>query len=108
MRVASLGVVARNTKVEIDCSAVTKVADVESPLQAELMAIVFGLHMAKERNFRRVQLESDSLIAVTEILKKNETLCEWDGIISDILDLSLDFESCSFSHVYRVAKCSGT
>ena len=74
MRVASLGVVARNTKVEIDCSAVTKVADVESPLQAELMAIVFGLHMAKERNFRRVQLESDSLIAITEILKKNETV----------------------------------
>ena len=42
-RVASLEVVARGIKVEVCFSTVAKVAHIESHLQVELNAILFGL-----------------------------------------------------------------
>ena len=43
MRVARLGVVARDEEARIGFSAVTKEKDIESSLQAEILAILFGL-----------------------------------------------------------------
>ena len=42
-------------------------------------------------------MKSDSLIAVKEISKKDESL------LSHILELSLDFNSCLFSHISRTS-----
>ena len=42
-KVASLGVIARNSRSKIRFSAVTKEGGIESPLQAEVKAILFGL-----------------------------------------------------------------
>ena len=42
-QVASFGVVMRDAKASIIFSAITKVAGIESSLQAETLAILFGL-----------------------------------------------------------------
>ena len=59
--------------------------------------------MARERNIENIQLESDCLVAVKEVLKKDESFCEWGSVIVDIQDISLEFESCMFYHVNRKA-----
>ena len=53
-------------------------------------------------NLRRIQLESDCLVAVREILKKKDSLSEWNSILMDILDLSLEYEQCVFNQFRRV------
>ena len=63
-RIATLGVVARNEKSEVGYSAVTKSADTDTPLLAEIKAILFGVQIAKEMNFLKIQLESDCLMAI--------------------------------------------
>ena len=47
-------------------------------------------------------MESDSLVAIKEILKRNDSFNEWGGILHDILKLSLEFDSCFFNHVNRL------
>ena len=66
-----------NVNADIFFSTVTKIDDVMSPLQTEIKAILFGLQVAKEMNLRKVQLESDYLVVVREISKKEDSLCEW-------------------------------
>ena len=102
-KVAGLGMVVRNDLGVICLCAVKRIDKVESPLQAELMAVAFGLEIAKEISFPSISVESDSLLAIQEILKQNDTFCRWECTISDILDLSLAFDSCNFTHVRRTA-----
>ena len=40
--------------------------------------------MARERNIENIQLESDCLVAVKEVPKKDESFCEWGSVIVDI------------------------
>ena len=89
--------------IRICLSAVAKTENIGSPLQAEINAILFGLQLVKEMNVPNVHVESDSLIAIIEITKKNDSFCQWDCLLSDILELSLEFNSCFFSHVSRYA-----
>ena len=100
---ASLGVVVRDMKAELCLSAVARLEDIVSPLQAEIKAILFGLQLVKEMNLQNIQMESDLLIAVKQISKRDEFYCEWDGLLSDILELSLDFNSCFFRHISRTS-----
>ena len=69
-RIASLGMVARNMNVEVCFSAVVKPKKVESPLHAEIKAILFGPQLATEMNLKKFQMENDSLLAIKEILKR--------------------------------------
>ena len=62
-----------------------------------------GLEEARKRNLDNIQLESDCLVAVREVLKKDESFCEWGSVIIDIQDIALEFESCMISHVKRKA-----
>ena len=57
--------------------------------------------MARMKNLNGIQLESDCLVAVKEILKNEESFCEWGSVISDIQELVSEFESCIISHVKR-------
>ena len=100
-QVACLGAVARDSQASIIFSAVSKVAGIDSSLQAEALGILFGLQIGNELNFHNVILESDCLIMVNEIAKKQDSFCEWASILQDIQDLSLEFSSCSFRHVNR-------
>ena len=92
-KVASLGVTARNSRSEIRFSAVTKERGIESPLQAERKAILFGLQVTREMDYRNIILESDCKIAVQEIAKNHKSFCEWTSLVLDIIELSVDFES---------------
>ncbi|XWS63566.1 hypothetical protein CRYUN_Cryun06bG0111000 [Craigia yunnanensis] len=92
-RIATLGVVARNEKSEVCYSAVTKSAKTDTPLLAKIKAILFGVQLAKEMNIQKIQLESDCLMAIKEITKKQQSFCEWSSLLFDILDLSTEFES---------------
>ncbi|XWS63095.1 hypothetical protein CRYUN_Cryun06bG0067100 [Craigia yunnanensis] len=65
-------------------SAIAKRRDVYSPLQAELLAILFGLEKATENGYKNVQVESDSLLVVKEIEKGSNSSCEWGCIVNDI------------------------
>ena len=95
--------VAQNKDAEVCLSTVTKIEGIDSPLQAEIKAILFGLQMAKEVDFKNIQMESDCLMAVTKISKNDDSFCEWNNILTDINDISLDYDSCFFSHISRIA-----
>ena len=43
------------------------------------------------------------MIAVQEIAKKQDSLCEWNSIILDIVELSADFDFYFITHVNRLA-----
>ena len=90
-KVAFLGMVARNESGDFCVCAIMKTDKVDSTLQAELMAIAFGLKMAMEISLPFVCVESDFLMAIQEILKHHDSFCLWKSIISDIFDLSMRF-----------------
>ena len=96
-----MGAVTRDSQASVIFSAVSKVAGIDSSLQAEALGILFGLQIGNELNFHNVILESDCLIVVNEIAKKQDSFCVWASILQDIQDLSLEFSSCSFRHVNR-------
>ena len=66
----TVGTVVRNLDAEVCFSVVARFEGVQSSLQAELYAIFTGLEVARMKNLNGIQLESDCLVAVKEILKK--------------------------------------
>ena len=74
-RIAGLGMVVRNSSGDICLCAVMKSDKMESPLQAELKAIAFGLEIAMENSFPSISVESDSLMAIKEIMKNHDSSC---------------------------------
>ena len=91
-------VIARNKEVEVCFTAVTKLQGFESLLQAERKSIWFGLLVARKMNCKKIQIKNDCLLTVSKISKKEESYCEWDWFLLEILDLSLEYESCDFYH----------
>ena len=102
-KVASLGMVVRNDTGTICLWAIMKICNVESPLHAELKAITFGLEVTRDNSFLSILVESDSLLAIQEILKHQRSFCQWESIISDITDMSLEYGHCRFNHIRRYA-----
>ena len=102
-KIAGLGMVLRDSSSNVMLSAVTKIDRVDSPLHAEIKAILFGMEVAWANSFSSLIVESDSLIAIQEISKNQESFCEWESIISDIMDLSLLCSNCSFHSIKRSA-----
>ena len=80
-----------------------RVEGVVSPLQAEIMAILFGLQVVCEMDYKELLEESDCWIAIQKISKRRDSLREWGCFIMDILDRSLDFNHCFFKHICRSA-----
>ena len=83
-RIATFGAVIRDDEEHVCLAAVTRTKGVDSAFQAEIMAILFGLQMTREQDFKDLMVESDCLLAVKEISQKNESLCEWGSLIKDI------------------------
>ena len=81
---ARLGLVIRDSRGEVLWSAVKRVDQVYSPLQAELLAILFGLEEIAGFTSQDVEVESDSLLAISEVKNINNSSCEWEGISMDI------------------------
>ena len=55
--------------------AATKMNGIQSPLQAELLAIPYGLKLARENGFQWILVEIDSSIVVFEITKRSSSFC---------------------------------
>ena len=66
-QVATLGMVVRDSTGSISLAAVTKIENVESPLHAEFLAILFRLEVARSDSFQSIMVESDSLLIIQKI-----------------------------------------
>ena len=102
---AQLGVVGRDSRGEIQFCATSKKNDILSPLHAELLAILYALQLAKIYDFKKVELETDSMVAVNEISKRSSSFCTWGSIISDICNLQEEFEKTCIHHIRRQCNC---
>ena len=101
-RNTKFGMVVRDARGEVRLCAVSREDNINSAMHAELFKVIlFGLEVTQNNFSEPLIVESDSLLVITEISKKNDSLCEWDGIISDILKLSLEGGSCRFNHIRR-------
>ena len=100
---ASLGMVLRDHTGRTLLSAVRRVGEVYSPLQAELLAIQFGLEECKSQGLQTLIIESDSLLAIKEIDKGHDSFSEWFSTVSDILQLAQQFNDRRFCHSNRGA-----
>ena len=65
--VAKIRVVCRDSSGTVCFCASARKKDVKSPLQAELLSILFGLEITIDKGFKCIQMEIDYLIAVQEI-----------------------------------------
>ena len=79
---AKLGVVCKDS-VGVHFSAHGTRKGVQMPLQAELLAMLFGWEIALDKGYKNILLETDSLIAVNEIEKGFLSLCERGNIVFD-------------------------
>ncbi|XWS22309.1 hypothetical protein CRYUN_Cryun29cG0022700 [Craigia yunnanensis] len=62
-----LGMVIRNSEEDVLCSALLRLRKTEDPLLAEILAILYGLHLARARSCRNLIVKSDSLQAINLI-----------------------------------------
>ena len=98
---ATLGAVARDFMGQLWFCAATKMNGIQSPIQAELLAILYGLKLARENGFQLILVETDSSLAASEITKKSCSFYTWGSTITDIFRISEDCEDCSFNQVKR-------
>ena len=47
-------------------------------MQAELLALLFGLEIAIDKGYKKILLERKTLIVVNEIKKGYLSFCEWE------------------------------
>ena len=73
---AKLGVVCRDSSSNVRFCANVKRNAIHSPLQAELMAIFFGLDIVTDKGYKALQIEIDFLLAVKEIAKGSLSMSE--------------------------------
>ena len=93
--------VLRDSSDSVSLSAMTKNNGVDSPLHTKIKAILFDMEVAWANSFSSLIMESDSLIVIQEISKNQESFCEWESIIFDIIDLSLLCSNCNFHSIKR-------
>ncbi|XVE53448.1 hypothetical protein DITRI_Ditri03aG0003900 [Diplodiscus trichospermus] len=101
-KTVQLGAVARNSSGIIKYCATKVVSGVVTPLQAELLAIRFGLEIASRMGEEDIAAENDSKLAVDEIIKGDSSMCAWGSILTYINYCSRSFNSCSFAFVVRI------
>ncbi|OMO70991.1 hypothetical protein CCACVL1_18527 [Corchorus capsularis] len=76
---------------------------ISSSLVAELWAIYHGLSLCWERGFRNVELESDSLLAVSRIKGVTSDYSPHHRLLDAINELLNHDWTCRIKHIYREA-----
>ena len=76
---------------------------ISNSLLAELWRIYHGLLLCWSRGFRRVELESDSLVAVKKVQSIQDVTGQYVGLLSAIQELLSRDWHCSIRHVHREA-----
>ena len=74
-----------------------------SPLQAELLDVLFGLETAIGQGYKKVIIETDFLLVVNEIERGGYSLCEWGNIVCNICFYLEQCEEGVVGHVKREA-----
>ncbi|XVE66233.1 hypothetical protein DITRI_Ditri08aG0064000 [Diplodiscus trichospermus] len=69
---ATLGAVVRDSHGSVLVCAVKEACHVKTPLQAELLAILYGTEVAHRFEFKKLVVESDSMLAIKETEKKEQ------------------------------------
>ena len=98
---AVLAVVGRDATGKVCFCARSKKYGIQSPLQAELLAIRLGMEVALDNGFKAIHVETDSLLAVQEIDKGKNSSCEWGCVVVDICAAIHSCEVGVVSHVRR-------
>ena len=98
-RVASFGMVIRDSTGKMCLCVVSKEEKIDSPLHVEIKVVLFGLQVAHNCSYQSLTIESDSILDINEISNKQISYCEWDNIISDTDELILEYERCTFKHI---------
>ncbi|XWS53981.1 hypothetical protein CRYUN_Cryun10bG0048000 [Craigia yunnanensis] len=93
--------VVRDHAGTITYCAVTRVGDVDSPLHAEFLAILFGLEECWNTVNNFLFIESDLLLSIWEIEVGPGSFCEGVSNISDVLNLFIHYDFSSFYHTNR-------
>ncbi|CAA7062300.1 unnamed protein product [Microthlaspi erraticum] len=75
---------------------------IRSPVMAEGMAMLMAFTRARDIGINTITIASD-LLQLIKAINKESSSKELHGILHDILDLSLVFDSISFVHVAREA-----
>ncbi|XVE61056.1 hypothetical protein DITRI_Ditri06bG0009300 [Diplodiscus trichospermus] len=101
--VGQLAAVVRDSTGNSLICATKSIGNIFSPFHAEIQALDFGLKIAKTSNYQVIVVESDSKLAISEVMKADQSLCMWQGLLFDISRTSMSFRSCMFSHVKRNA-----
>ncbi|XVF56598.1 hypothetical protein PTKIN_Ptkin06aG0133800 [Pterospermum kingtungense] len=86
------GIVIRDFQGKVLCFAVCQNEGMLSPLQAELNAILEGLILEEAQGYGSIVIESDSLVAIYEIHKRNSQ-CLWFSILVNIFSLENSFSN---------------
>ncbi|XVE85075.1 hypothetical protein DITRI_Ditri17bG0063000 [Diplodiscus trichospermus] len=95
---ATLGVVVRDSHCVVFVWAMKAVHHVTSPLQAELLVILYGMELPNRFAFTSLVVERDSLLALKEVDREETTLCRWCGLVKNI---EIQCQLCeSFSSVF--------
>ncbi|XVE84948.1 hypothetical protein DITRI_Ditri17bG0052600 [Diplodiscus trichospermus] len=87
-QIAICASVARDDSGKVLCCALKRERNVGSVLHGELLAMQLGCEMALFQGLPHSMLESDSLMAVVEVRKGENSLCQWGGLVMDIISLT--------------------
>lgn len=77
-------------KISISCS-----------LQAELQALYWGINLCWDKGFRKVQVESDSLLALQKLSSQSLKSEQNVGLLKCIRELLQRSQDCTISHIHR-------
>ena len=83
-RIGKFGMVVRDSTGKVCLCAVSCEGNVDSALQVELKAILFGLEVARNHFSEFIFIESDSLLGLTKY-PRIKSFCAWDSIVLDII-----------------------
>ncbi|XVF86490.1 hypothetical protein PTKIN_Ptkin18bG0044900 [Pterospermum kingtungense] len=100
---AMYGMVVKDWKGCVLLSASKNVHGIHTPLQAKMMAILFGLQLVHREGLLVHNVESDSLVAISELKKGSSTSSKWLNILLDVDYYGALCGVHSFSYIPRVA-----
>ena len=95
----SVGAICRDQDGSFLGASSLRFPNITDPPTLEALAIRESLALADDLNLRRIQVASDCKLVVQSLRKDNRA--SYGAIVHEILDHSVDFDFCNFSHEFR-------
>ncbi|KAK0579421.1 hypothetical protein LWI29_026174 [Acer saccharum] len=100
-RIIGLGIVVRDVFGTVKLACARKLEAMFSPLVAEALAVLDGIHLAVDAGLVPFQIDTDSLIVVNLVNKGDSSSADVGHIIADIVRFLRSLESCSIAFTPR-------